>query len=103
MTIEDVDLVFGECARNSGRTSAALNLAILLMIGYFGLKKIYKEDDKKNVFRILITLFAVNHLIHFYFVAQNFKSQLLELDAPVTAMDCICWMKSEIRCLESSP
>ncbi|MFT5780629.1 MAG: hypothetical protein ACI837_003592 [Crocinitomicaceae bacterium] len=80
MTIEDVDLVFGECARNSGRTSAALNLAILFMLGYFGLKTIYKRENKRNTFRILMTLFAINHLIHFFFVSQNFKSQLLELD-----------------------
>jgi DMSO/TMAO reductase YedYZ heme-binding membrane subunit len=79
-TIEDIDLVFGECARNSGRTSAALNLATLLMIGYFGLKTIFNNENKRKIFRILITLFAVNHLIHFYFVSQYFKDQFLELD-----------------------
>lgn len=50
------------------------------MIGYFGLKKIFNEKSKLFVFRILITLFAVNHLIHFYFVYQNFKTQDFELN-----------------------
>lgn len=80
MTIEDVDLIFGECARNSGRTAAAINLTILLMVGHIGLKSIYKEESKKNLFRTLITLFAINHLIHFYFVTQNFKSYEIELN-----------------------
>ena len=79
-TIEDSDLIFGECARNSGRTSAALNLALLFMLGYFGLRTIFNEEIKKKVFRILISLFAVNHLIHFFFVSQYFKDQFLELD-----------------------
>lgn len=76
-TIEDIDQVFAECARNSGRTSAAINLVILFILGYFGLKTIYNEKDKKKIFRILISTFAINHLIHFFFVAQNFKSQLM--------------------------
>ncbi len=80
MTIEDVDLIFGECARNSGRTAAAINLSILLMVGHVGLKSIYKEESQKNLFRTLITLFAINHLIHFYFVTQNFKSYGIELN-----------------------
>jgi hypothetical protein len=80
MTIEDANLIFGECARNSGRTAAAINLTILLMVGNVGLKSIYKEESKKNLFRTLITIFAINHLIHFYFVTQNFKSYELELN-----------------------
>lgn len=80
LTIEPVELIFAECARNSGRTSAALNLFLLFMLGHFGLKRIYRENFKKNVFQLLITLFAVNHLIHFFFVWQNFNSQVTELN-----------------------
>jgi hypothetical protein len=43
------------------------------MVGYYGLKGIYLDDKKKDAFRILITLFAVNHLMHFFYVYQNFK------------------------------
>lgn len=67
------EFIFDKCARNSGRVSSALNLIILLMIGYFGLKQIYHDDSKKDKFRILITLFAINHLVHFFFVFQTFK------------------------------
>lgn len=73
------DFVFDKCARNSGRVSSLINLVILLMIGYHGLKKIYREDQRKDAFRILITLFAVNHGIHFFYVSQNFKSHELVL------------------------
>lgn len=72
-TIEPPNTIFAECARNSGRTSAALNLILLFMLGHFGLKKIYREHFKKKVFRTLTVLFAVNHLIHFFFVSRNFN------------------------------
>jgi hypothetical protein len=72
--------IFDKCARNSGRVSSALNQIILLMIGYFGLKQIRLDDTKKDAFRILITLFAVNHLVHFFFVFQTFKRHTMEFN-----------------------
>jgi len=60
------EFVFNKCARNSGRASSAILLITLLMVGYYGLKGIYLDDKKKDTFRILITLFAINHLIHFF-------------------------------------
>lgn len=80
LTIEDADLVFAECARNSGRTSAAINLVLLFGIGYWGLGKIYSQNHTRFLLRTLFTLFAINHLIHFLFVSQNFEHQFLELD-----------------------
>jgi hypothetical protein len=69
----EAEFVSDKCARNSGRVSSMINLAILLMIGYYGFKKIYSEEKKKDAFRILITLFAINHSVHFFYVFQNFK------------------------------
>lgn len=80
LSTETSDRIFAECARNSGRTAAAINLILLLLIGFFGLKSIYKDEVKLRVFQLLITLFAVNHLIHFFFVYQNFKGQEMELN-----------------------
>ena len=73
------DNIFAECARNSGRTSAAINLLLLFMLGHFGLKTIYSDKVKLGLFQTLATLFAVNHLIHFFFVSQNFKLKGVEL------------------------
>lgn len=75
----EAEFVFNKCARNSGRVSSAIILIALVMVGYYGLKKIYFDDMKKDSFRILITLFAINHLIHFFYVYQNFKHHSLEL------------------------
>lgn len=80
LSTETADRVFAECARNLGRTAAAINLILLFLIGHFGLKTIYKEGLKLNLFRLFITLFAVNHLIHFFFVYQNFNWQKMELN-----------------------
>jgi hypothetical protein len=73
------EFVFDKCARNSGRTSSMINLAILLMIGYYGFKRIYGDEVRRDAFRVLITLFAVNHLVHFFYVFQNFKHHSMEL------------------------
>lgn len=78
--IEPAERVFAECARNSGRTAAAINLILLFMLGHYGLQTIFHEKLKKNIFQILITLFAINHLIHFFFVFQNFNIQAMELN-----------------------
>jgi len=78
--VTEPEFVINKCARNAGRASEALNLAILIIVGYFGLKQIYADEKKKDTFRILMTLFAFNHLIHFFFVYQNFKSHAMVLD-----------------------
>ena len=80
VTLEFDNLVFAECARNSGRTSAALNLTMLMMIGFYGSKRIFMNPAKVSTFRILATLFTVNHLVHFFFVSLNFKSQHTPLE-----------------------
>lgn len=68
------EFVFDKCARIAGRVSSVLILISLLMVGYYGLKKIYADDKKKDSFLILITLFTLNHLIHLLFVILRFKS-----------------------------
>ena len=73
------EFIFDKCARNSGRVSSAIILVTLLMVGYYGLKNIYRDDKKKDAFRILITLFAINHLVHFFYVYQNFKHHAMVL------------------------
>lgn len=78
--VTEPEFVINKCARNAGRASEALNLAILMMVGYYGLKQIYADGKKKDAFIILMTLFAVNHLIHFFFVYQNFKKHAMVLD-----------------------
>lgn len=65
--------MFAECARNSGRTSAAINLIMLLFLGRFGLKDVFGDANKKSWFFWLASLFCVNHLLHFVFVSQNFN------------------------------
>ena len=66
--------LFDKCARNSGRISAVLFLIPLFMVGYYGLKEIYADDKKRVSFLILITLFTINHLIHFLFLFLRFKN-----------------------------
>jgi hypothetical protein len=73
------EFVLDKCARNSGRVSAALILMILLMVGYYGLKKIYEDNRRKESFFILMTLFTSNHLIHFLFVFLRIQSHHKEL------------------------
>lgn len=85
-TIEPFDFIFGKAARNSGRLSAALNLTIIAALGYYGLKKIYADEQKKELFKLLVTIFAINHLIHFIFIFQNFKLRSENLDLTENAV-----------------
>ncbi|SFT39966.1 hypothetical protein SAMN05216474_0346 [Lishizhenia tianjinensis] len=80
LSTETAESVYAECARNSGRTAAAINLILLLLMGHYGLQTIYREKFKLKLFKLFITLFAVNHLIHFFFVYKNFERQEMELN-----------------------
>lgn len=66
--------IFDKCARIAGRISSLIFLVNLLMVGYYGLKKIYGDEKLKDSFLILITLFSINHLIHLLFVLLRFNS-----------------------------
>ncbi len=66
--------VFDKCARLAGRVSSALILATMLMVGYYGLKKIFADEHKKNAFLILLSSFSFNHLIHLLYVILRFRS-----------------------------
>jgi len=79
------EFVFDKCARIAGRISSALILITLLMVGYNGLRKIYADDTKRDLFLISITLFTVNHLIHLLFVILRFRShgESISLNEPL--------------------
>ena len=80
------EFVFDKCARIAGRVSSVLILISLIMVGYYGLKKIYADDKKKDSFLILITLFTLNHLIHLLFVILRFKShgESISIGGPIS-------------------
>ena len=75
--------IFAKAARNAGRVSAAIFLATLLMVGYYGLREIYRDEKKRESLLVLTIVFLVNHLIHFIFLYLNFKilSKQLVADA----------------------
>lgn len=73
------EFIFDKCARNSGRASSAIILLVLLMIGFYGLKKIFNNEKKREIFQSLMVLFSINHLIHLFFVFKNFQSHSLNL------------------------
>lgn len=73
------EFVFDKCARNSGRVSSIINFGLLLIIGFQGFRKIHFDQVLKDAFQVLITLFAVNHVVHLYFILRNFRHHQLEL------------------------
>lgn len=77
----EAQYIFAKAARNSGRVSAAIFLVILLMVGYYGLREIYRDQKKRESFLILTILFLVNHLMHFIFLYLNFKTLSKQLIA----------------------
>jgi len=79
------EFIFDKCARIAGRISSVLILSNLLMVGYYGIQKIYAVDKKRDSFLILMTLFTVNHLIHLLFVILRFRShgESITLTGPI--------------------
>lgn len=71
--------IFDKCARNSGRLSSAINLVIVLLIGYSGYRQISQDATKWKELRVLLTVFALNHFVHFFYVFQTFKHHAMEL------------------------
>jgi uncharacterized membrane protein len=77
----EAKFIFAKAARNAGRVSAAIFLATLLMVGYYGLRAIYQDQKKRESFLVLTILFLVNHLIHFIYLYLNFKTLSKQLVA----------------------
>lgn len=79
------EFIFDKCARLAGRVSSFIILITLLMVGYYGLKKIYGDEKKKESFLIFITMFTCNHLIHLLLVILRFRShgESLTLNGPI--------------------
>jgi hypothetical protein len=81
----DHEFIFDKCARLAGRVSSAIILLTMLMVGYYGLLKIYAEEAKRETFLVLLSLFTCNHLIHLLFVLLRFHShgESISLAGPV--------------------
>lgn len=79
------EFIFDKCARLAGRISSALILITLLMVGYYGLRKIYGDEKKRESLWNVLTLFTCNHLIHLMFVILRFRShgESIKFDGPV--------------------
>lgn len=73
------EFIFDKCARNSGRVSSGINLLILLLVGHKGLSAIFRNGSSRIELLVLITLFSINHLIHLFFVIQNFAHHGMDL------------------------
>lgn len=77
--------VFDKSARIAGRISSSIILTVLLMLAYWGTKKIYTNTKTKDTFLVLITLFSVNQIIHLLFVFLLFKNygKSITFDGPI--------------------
>ncbi|MFY0598243.1 MAG: hypothetical protein JXR03_01140 [Cyclobacteriaceae bacterium] len=76
------DLIFQLAARYSARTSFFLFSSVLVFTGLFGLLRIFSSRRKRFVFLTLSLVFAVNHLIHFFYLVMNHISQDISLLIP---------------------
>lgn len=73
------ELGFQLAARYSARFSFVIFCIILTFTGLLGLNKIYSSHSYRRIFIALIGGFALNHLIHFYFLTMNHIVQGIDL------------------------
>lgn len=81
---EDITMQYRLAARYSARTSHTIVLVALIMMSRYGLTVIFSEENKRKWFYNLLALFSLNHIIHFYFLATNFRVNQMELLSPRT-------------------
>jgi hypothetical protein len=62
---------------------------MLWILGSLGLKQLYAVHIQWEFFLVLSTLFAVNHVMHFYYLVQNFKQRALVLKVSENRHGCI--------------
>jgi hypothetical protein len=72
-------MYFTLAARYSARISFLIFASLLCWMGISGLKTIYANENKRQLFVCILFSLALNHLIHFYFLAMNFEANGLEL------------------------
>ena len=66
-------LAYQLAARYSARLSFFIFSGILLWSGLRGLRSIYSGETSKRLLVDLLLVFSVNHVIHFFFLAMNFR------------------------------
>ncbi|MEM9142380.1 MAG: hypothetical protein AAGA86_05285 [Bacteroidota bacterium] len=76
---EDITLQYRLAARYSARTSHTLVLVTLIYMFRNGLSLIFSNESKRVIYFNLVALFSLNHIIHFYFLATNFRVNQMEL------------------------
>lgn len=79
---DNEDLKYQLCARYSARTSFFMLLTILFWIGLRRLSTIYGKENTRMIFVSAMLCFAINHLIHFFYVVLHYRYQQLSLLKP---------------------
>ena len=70
--VTDLETVrFSLAARWSARVSLAFLFYLSAWVSISGLKKIFKKERQRDVFILLVSMIAFNHLIHFVFFYIN--------------------------------
>jgi len=78
---EDLDILYSLLARYSARISFVLLCLLGTWIAGIGLNNIFLNPSKRSLLLGGITAFTINHLIHYYFLYQNFQVSGLDISS----------------------
>lgn len=73
------NLIYQLAARYSARVSFFIFSITLLLVGALGLNKIFSNEKWRSYFILFLLTFALNHLIHFFYLAMNHWVQDISL------------------------
>ena len=89
---DDLDTMYSLRARYSARISFLLLCLIGTWIASLGLNSIFSNPDKRNLLIGGITAFTINHLIHYYFLYQNFEVSGLDITSKYISFGALAYV-----------
>lgn len=89
---EVLDINFSLKARYSARISFATLTIIGIWMAAIGLKNIFANDKKRQLFIGGILAFTINHLIHYWYLYQNFEANGLDISSKYISFGALSYL-----------
>ncbi len=89
---EDIDVLYSLRSRYSARISFAILSILGLWIASLGLHTIFANEEKRNILIGGITAFSINHLIHYFYLYNNFEVNDLDIQSKYVSFGALAYI-----------
>ena len=89
---DDPEIIYSLRARYSARLSFIILCTLGTWIASLGLNNIFANAKKRELLMAGIAAFSVNHLIHYYFLFQNFEVSGLDITSKYISFGALAYV-----------